>query len=233
MPPPNQAALRLCRQFELLAYPPAFHPENPAGLSDRDDQFTAARPGNFLIHEPILKFQRRPHPDGLKSVARTPMTQCDLFANPVRVEKFAPGARAQTRVILRALKIPVEMNAGKVRLPRPLRQMDRKLMRLEFECRLRLQLQQAGRVAGDKQGRTNVHPAAGRLAETFNQFKFRRHPEAGQLQLQNPALDGDRQVGEGRDAAPRRPRTARAGRPCQFLSAIVAPPRRRNRIPRR
>ena len=63
----------------------------PPDLRHSYDQFTAANAGNPLVHEPILKFQRRLHANGLKTVARTPVAQRDLSTDLGRVKKFASG----------------------------------------------------------------------------------------------------------------------------------------------
>ena len=83
---PDQTALRLRGQLEMPTNPQVFHPKNPARLRRCDHQLVAACARNSLIHEPILKFQRRLHADGLKTVARTPVAQRDVSANRVCVK---------------------------------------------------------------------------------------------------------------------------------------------------
>ena len=90
---PNQTALRLRGQLETFANPQAFNPKNPTRLRRRDHQLATAEAWNSLVHEPILKFQRRLHADGLKTVARKPVAQRDLFTNLLCVKKFTRGLR--------------------------------------------------------------------------------------------------------------------------------------------
>jgi len=188
---PDQATFRSRCQLERLANPQPFHPEDHAGRVRCHGQLAPSRAGNLLVHEPILKFHRRPHADGLKTVARTPMSQRDFTANPVRIEKFPPRSSGDSPHRNWPLKLPVKLNAVKICVPCPTPQFKFELSGLEFNRRLRPQFQPAGHVTGDGQTRADADKDARGTPEPFHQIEFRGNAGLDQLPLQDPPLNGD------------------------------------------
>src|SRR5215510_5572722 len=87
-PSPLQAARRLRRELKALGNS---HPFQPKHFTERclgEHQLMAFPTRNLLVHEEILQFHRRTHADWLNAIARSPMTQSDLWPNEISIECF-------------------------------------------------------------------------------------------------------------------------------------------------
>jgi hypothetical protein len=69
-----QAAFCLWTQLESFRNPQIFHPKQLSSRRGGHNQVVPHRFWNLLIDKEILKFHRLRHADGLKTVARPPMT---------------------------------------------------------------------------------------------------------------------------------------------------------------
>ena len=96
-------------------------------------------------------------------------------------------------MLFRAFKIPTELNAVKIHLPCPVRQIHREFIDFESDWRLRPQSHPARRVARNGKTRADADENVRRAPKPLNQFKIRRNAEFRQLQLQNPPLNRDGQ----------------------------------------
>src|ERR1035437_8792207 len=124
------------------------------------------------------------------------MAQDNLAADFVRIKNLAARLPLRTNEFFLRRNPPAKFHAVEIRLPGPARNFQLGSARLETNGQGFLAAKFSRRIAGDGQTGTDADKFSRRFTELLDQIKIRRNAKRGELLLQNPPLNRDRQTGK-------------------------------------